>query len=647
MKRPVELTDLLRYRFLSAPAFSPDGNAICFLVHQADYDNNSYTSNLWLYDLKNGHLRQLTTSGKEKFFAWKKDSRTLLFASGRNDAKKTETALYVLDITGGEAQPLRTLPRVLSSLSALADGSILALGVDEPPFENPYGADMMFFEQVPFCSNGKGFTGQKKKRLYVYSPEGEEKQLTPDNMDVENYTLSKDNARILVWGPLLKGVKGQYSSLYEIFLADGSSAELLPGTDFTCKWAGWLGGDVLITGSDFAAHGINENVKFHILKDGNPVCVTPDLDGGLRNSVGSDCRYGSTDLNLAFFTENDHAWFVSTDNYRSHLHTLGTNGRISQFTKELFSIDDWSIQNDKAAVIGMKGLRLQELYIADGTGEQQLTHFNEWVEEECLLSEPEHVTVSNGTDKPLDGWFMKPVHFEEGKKYPSILNIHGGPKTAYGDVFFHEMQYWTAKGYAVFFCNPRGSDGKGNGFDDIRGQYGTVDYDDLMTFTDWIIANVPFIDGEKLAVTGGSYGGYMTNWIIGHTGRFKAAASQRSISNWISKTGISDIGYYFVPDQQGTDIWGNAGKLWWHSPLKYADKAKTPTLFIHSEEDYRCELTQGLQMFTALKLHGVETGICIFKGENHELSRSGRPKPRLTRLRKMTEWFDRFLKDGE
>ena len=165
MKRPVELTDLLRYRFLSAPEFSPEGNAICFFVHQADYDNNGYLSNLWLYDLVSDSLRQLTSSGREKAFAWMPDGRSVLFASGRNDAKKTETVLYVIDVSGGEARHLRTVPRVLSSLSPLPDGSMLALGVDEPAFDNPYDADMMLFDQVPFCSNGKGFTGRKKSGL--------------------------------------------------------------------------------------------------------------------------------------------------------------------------------------------------------------------------------------------------------------------------------------------------------------------------------------------------------------------------------------------------------------------------------------------------------------------------------------------------
>ncbi|MDD4078523.1 MAG: S9 family peptidase, partial [Eubacteriales bacterium] len=225
-----------------------------------------------------------------------------------------------------------------------------------------------------------------------------------------------------------------------------------------------------------------------------------------------------------------------------------------------------------------------------------------------------------------------------------ILDIHGGPKTVYGEVFFHEMQYWANAGYFVFFCNPRGSDGRGNEFADIRGKYGTIDYDDLMAFTDAVLAKYPGIDQERVGVTGGSYGGFMTNWIIGHTDRFRAAASQRSIANWVSMGFTSDIGFYFEEDQVSTTPWQDIDKVWWHSPLKYADKVSTPTLFIHSEEDYRCWLAEGLQMFTALKYFGVEARLCMFRGETHELSRSGKPKHRIRRLREITDWFDKHLK---
>lgn len=165
-----------------------------------------------------------------------------------------------------------------------------------------------------------------------------------------------------------------------------------------------------------------------------------------------------------------------------------------------------------------------------------------------------------------------------------------------------------------------------------------------MKFTDEAVLKYDFIDGDSLGVTGGSYGGFMTNWIIGHTDRFKAAASQRSISNWISKFCTTDIGYYFAGDQNLGNPWDNTEKLWEHSPLKYADKVKTPTLFINSNEDYKCWMAEGLQMFTALKYHDVEARLCLFKGENHELSRSGKPKHRLRRLNEITKWFDSYLK---
>jgi len=199
----------------------------------------------------------------------------------------------------------------------------------------------------------------------------------------------------------------------------------------------------------------------------------------------------------------------------------------------------------------------------------------------------------------------------------------------------------------VFFCNPRGSDGRGDEFADIRGKYGTIDYQDLMKFTDLVLEKYPQIDKGRIGVTGGSYGGFMTNWLIGHTDRFQCAVSQRSISNWISKFGTTDIGYYFNADQIQSTPWDNMEKMWFHSPLKYADRAVTPTLFLHSEEDYRCWLAEGLQMFTALKYHGVDARFCLFRGENHELSRSGKPRHRVRRLEEMTNWFETYLKQTE
>jgi acylaminoacyl-peptidase len=269
---------------------------------------------------------------------------------------------------------------------------------------------------------------------------------------------------------------------------------------------------------------------------------------------------------------------------------------------------------------------------------------NESIQDSYALSKPEHLSFTDADGFVVDGWVMRPAGYVPGSAYPAILNIHGGPKGAFGDIFFHEMQYWAGQGYFVLYCNPRGSSGKGNAFAELRGAYGTYDYDDLMRFTDLCLERYPDIDQARLGVTGGSYGGFMTNWIIGHTSRFKAAASQRSISNWISFAGTSDIGYLFAEDQIAASVEDAPEKLWWHSPLRCARRAVTPTLFIHSDEDYRCWIAEGYQMFTALRKRGVDTRMCVFHGENHELSRSGKPQHRLRRLSEITAWFDQRLK---
>ncbi len=656
MGKRIEPHDILTYRYLAGPCFSPDGTKIAFTVCKADLKLNRTLSNLWVYDLSLNALTQLTSSGMEKAFCWSTDGARIFFVSERapqkNDKDGTEkegqgknkTQLYGIALKGGEALPLAAVSQPVSSLWALDDDRLLLKTVydpEEPRFED---ADYMIFKQVPFCSNGKGFTGQKRTTLSLLSVSQEDLRcLSPEGMDVGQVRLSRDRKRVLATGRTYGDVMPETSSVWEFDLESGAAAELLPQGQAAYTCADAFGSGILMTATDMKRHGHNENARFFLFKDGELNCLTPELDRGLRNSVICDCRYGLSDMNLAFWVDSDKGWFVSTDGYRSHLHTLDPQGKVEQVTHKLYSIDDYDVSGGRAAVVGLEGLALQELYLVEGGEERRLTDFNTAALEGRELSVPEYIRLENGTPWGLDCWYMRPVGFEIGKKYPTLLHIHGGPKMTFGDVFVHEMQMWAAEGFVVLFCNPRGSDGKGNGFDDIRGKYGTIDYDDLMAFTTWAIETLPFVDKDRMGVTGGSYGGFMTNWIIGHTDRFRAAVTQRSICNWVSMAGLSDIGHFFVPDQQAADIWSDVDKLWWHSPLKYADQVKTPTLVIHSDEDHRCEVSQGLQMFTALKRNGVESKICVFKGENHELSRSGRPKPRLARMQEIVRWFKEHL----
>ena len=412
---------------------------------------------------------------------------------------------------------------------------------------------------------------------------------------------------------------------------------------FSYSFADFIDDNIIFIGSDMAKYGINENRKIFIMDRNRKVkeLLAPELDLSLWNSVGTDCRFGSSSQ---IKLEGDYLYFITTEYGNAYINRIDMEGNFERLTRVNGSVDGFDVHDGNIIFVGFRGLKLQELYELKDGEEVQISGFNEWIIKERKLSSPERLTFNTREGITIEGWVMKPVDFEEGKKYPAILNIHGGPKTVYGEIFFHEMQYWANEGYVVFFCNPRGSDGRGNEFADIRGKYGTIDYEDIMNFTDLVLEKYPFIDGERLGVAGGSYGGFMTNWIIGHTNRFKAAVSQRSISNWISKFGTTDIGYFFVEDQQAANPWSDAEKLWWHSPMKYADRVQTPTLFIHSDEDFRCWMAEAYQMFTSLKYNGVEARLVVFKGENHELSRSGRPKQRIRRLREITDWFNRHLK---
>ena len=295
----------------------------------------------------------------------------------------------------------------------------------------------------------------------------------------------------------------------------------------------------------------------------------------------------------------------------------------------------------------MYGTKLEEIYTVDGGELKQVSDFNTDVLKDVYTADYQKLTItSQGID--IDGWVLLPKDYDEKKTYPAILDIHGGPRTVYGEIFYHEMQLWANMGYFVFFCNPTGGSGRGLEFADICGKYGTIDYENIMDFTDAVLEKYPQIDPKRVGCTGGSYGGFMSNWILGHTDRFAAIATQRSISNWISFYGVSDIGFNFCKSQMGADVYSEEGiqKMWWHSPLRYAKNMKTPTLFIHSDEDYRCPMEQGLQLFTVLKEQGVPARMCYFHGENHELSRSGKPKHRVRRLTEITTWLVKYTTEA-
>lgn len=662
----LSLEDFTNYKFLSSIKFSPKGNSCGFIVHTVDLETNKYLSNIYVLDEINLPTK-LTSFDEEKSFVWK-DEDTIVFSSFRDkkDKELSEkgepiTCLYEIDLKGGEANKFHTIHLNVTSMKFIDNDNMLLTSTFDPTvadFQNMDEADKEItfakikedkdyevIDEIPFWSNGSGFTNKNREKLYHYNISSELlNPITDDFTEVESYKLNGDNSLMVIITNSYIDKMQSKTDLYIYNLINKRLEKISPYKEFNYSYADFLGEEIIFVGTDMKSFGINQNPHFYISDQSGYDCKQiskNEFDYSTWNSVGSDCRFGSY---TSMTVDGEYLYFVTTEGDSSFINRINREGNIEKLTNKKGSIDGLDVINEKVNFIGLRSLKLQELYTLRQRNEIQLTHFNQWVMKERKLSIPEKLTFKTREEVLVEGWVMKPVGYLEGKTYPAILNIHGGPKTVYGEVFYHEMQYWANEGYVVFFCNPRGSDGRGNMFADIRGKYGTIDYEDIMNFTDLVLEKYTFIDKDRIGVTGGSYGGFMTNWIIGHTHRFKAAASQRSISNWISKFGTTDIGYYFVDDQIGATPWNDMDKLWEHSPMKYADKVTTPTLFIHSEEDYRCWIAEGIQMFTALKYHGVESRLCMFRGENHELSRSGKPKHRIRRLEEITNWFNHYLK---
>ncbi len=667
----LQIDDFLHYHFLSGIRHSPDGKHACFAVHKADFEENRYQSNLWLYSAQDNSTRSLTSFGEERMFAWLNDGRHILFSGVRKpkDKKKKKqgealTIFYRIPIDGGEAQEAFRLQHNVTGIRVIDDDRFL-LTVDYDPAEETLKElhskdaeeakqrrkeeqNVEVIEEIPFWQNGKGFTSGHRSRLYLYDTrDGSMLPLTEPEFQVSGAELNPSCNQAAVTGQVFQGRLGTMDSLYLLDLDTQEWTALYDEQDLSFADAHFISDTTIVAAASTKEHyGLNENPRFYRLdrNDNSITLITPEFDASVRNTVGSDCRFGP---GPSMQVHGSHLYFLTTEGYHSFINRVDSAGNVEKLSHDGGSADAFSVSQNQILFIGLRGLALQELYAVTDSGEQAITQFNAWLPQQRFVQDPEYLPVDVDDETMIDGWVLKPVNFDKGGSFPGILNIHGGPKTVYSDVFVHEMQYWANQGYFVFFCNPRGSDGKGNAFADIRGRFGTIDYEDLMAFTDAAAAKYPSLDQDRIGVTGGSYGGFMTNWIIGHTHRFAAAVSQRSISNWISKFGTTDIGYFFNADQIGATPWDDLEKLWFHSPLQYADQVKTPTLFIHAEEDYRCWLPEGLQMFTALRYHGVKSRLCMFRGENHELSRSGRPKARIRRLKEITQWFQSHLEDSK
>jgi dipeptidyl aminopeptidase/acylaminoacyl peptidase len=648
-KRGITPEDYFSFQFISDPHLSPDGKAAAYVLTTIDQKKNRRESSVWLVHVDgSAPPRRLSAEGfSSNSPHWSPDGKTLAMLSTRNlDATAGETAkaqIYLLPMTsGGEAVALTKLKNGVQSFQWSPDGGRIVVVSSSGPSDSvapgDRKSDVRHYSHIVYKFNDTGWYDDKRRHLWVVTvPGGEARQVT-DGQDWNDTDpqWSPDGTRIAFVSDRT-GKAYDDSRNTDVWVIPATGGELTkisdhPFDDESPRWSP-DGKKILFAGQATSRHQF-------------PKLYLADSSGGAASQLAvKDLDLIPTELHWPAAGSQFFAAGVKgeTQIFRAdpaaHTFSAVTSGPRSVHAFDL------SVGAGKMIYLANDFQHLDDLYVAnlDGKAERQLTYLNGSLWAQINLQPVERLQFKSTDGWPVEGFFVKPLGWQPGKKYPMVLVIHGGPEGMFGVDWYHEFQVYAARGWAVFFCNPRGSTGYGEKFE--RGEinnWGGMDYQDVMAGVDAVLKQNPWVDTDKLGVTGGSYGGYMTNWIVSHTNRFKAAVTLRSVSNFISDEGTRDGAYGHEEYFKGI-LFDDFDQYWEASPLKYARNVRTPTLILHSDMDFRVPIEQGEQWFRALQHYGVPSELVLFPRENHNLTRTGEPKHLVESLNWQLYWFDRYL----
>lgn len=652
MKKYVEKEDLFKLVSVATPIIAPNQLQAVFLKTVIDEKENTYYNYLYQLNLQTRQIQQLTF-GKERISSvqWSPNSKMVSFISTR----EKEATLYILPIDGGEARAVVKELRHITSYQWYIDSAAIyfTAKIEQDFFEEKREKkrpEAYHVDRMRYKLNGVGLLNTKQYAAFA-KLDVTTGEITPLIKDETNYSVqhvSPDGQFVLLtnWSTekdddfsmQLLQYSIEEKTTEKIFDMDGS----LGGATYSHDGA-YIAFEV--SPNDPHRNATHNEVYIYDVTQQFAWSLTAMMDLPVGDYAIGDVQQ-SVQAPSVVWTEGNDLYFQMSSMGDVRLYYATLSGAIYPATPEEEHIYGYDITKDGqyALITCSSSTTVSNLYLHEvTTGERhQLTQFNENYEQTHHLVKPEIIQVEN-EGQLVWGWLMKPTQYQEGQKYPLLLAIHGGPHMMYANTFMHEMQLLAAEGYGVLYMNPRGSHGYSQEFvNGCRGDYGGGDYRDLMAAVDLATSEYAWVDSSRLGVTGGSYGGFMTNWIIGHTDRFKAALTQRSISNWVSFFGVSDIGYYFTPWQIEGDM-HDVDKLWEHSPLKYVKNSTTPLMILHGELDDRCPIEQAEQLYVTMKSMGKEVEFIRFEQANHDLSRTGLPNLRLQRLEAIQNWFVKKL----
>jgi len=667
-KRPITPEDLLRFHHVTDPQISPDGSRILFTKKHTN-EKNKNISNLYTVDL-DGKVQQWTQGeGGDGHGRWSYDGKTIAFISGR---EKPCPQIFLMSTGGGEARKLTGLPEgSIGGFKWSPNGKKIAFtfreqhpdwtekakkereerGLSTPPRE---------IDSIWYRFDGDGYFCDQRFAVYIVDvATGETKKLyegSPLGLYDYDWSPKSDELAICHTANKRPMFESDNDQIWRVDL-DGQAWQLegLPkGPKQGIRWSpdgkhfAYLGHV-----DELDPWGVRNNRLWTVSAGGGkPKCLTLDDDYCLAVGTMSDTRETSYSGSVEWSPDSKAiyvgvGWHGEAQIGFVEVHKPGS---VHLLTKghHAVTLGNLSKNGEKIASAYCDSLRLNEIAVYDldksKNSPQILTHFNKELLSELKISEPEEIWLDSTDGVRVQAWVMKPIGFLGPKRYPAVLEIHGGPHGQYGWTFFHEFQVLAAAGYVVVYSNPRGSKGYGEEFTAaIRGDWGNKDWQDIETIMRWM-QHQPFIHPGQLGVMGGSYGGYMTNWAISHTNDFKAAITDRCVSNLISMSGSSDFVSREDSYWKGV-FFGDIETLWKGSPLAYFKNVKTPTLIIHSEGDLRCNIEQSEQVFAALHHQQVETRFVRYPQSTfHGMSRSGPADLRIHRLHEILKWWEKFLK---
>ena len=664
-KKLVTVQDLARIKIVGDPQISPDGKQVIFTVQESDPEKNKYWTHLWLGRPSTKATRQFTfgpvvdTSPR-----WSHDGQTLAFVR----VKEQRSQIWLVPADGGEARALTDLPEGrMTDLTWSPDGHTLAFCY------RPTHPDWTQEAAKQRAGNGKsnparvttrviyrldGF-GFQDERQHVWTAEvatGKTTQLTRGDYDDVQPDWSPDG-RTIAFVSNRSSDPERHSYHQDIWLVPARGGKLVKvatpvGEKSALAWSpdgrqiAYIGYEV----GDDPWRTRNDRLWVVSKQGGNARCLTLKLDRAVGDATLGDAREAAHPVPI-WSPDGKRVLFSVSDSGNCHLYAVVVaTGQLAPLTRGTQDVSGVSLDaagRNLALLIG-EPTHPAEVSTGKWAGSHltvsPLSHANdEWLRE-VQVSKPEEFWVAQEDGTRVQGWILRPPNMVRTRKYPLLVYVHGGPHAQYGNVFFHELQWHAARGYVVVYSNPRGSLGREEEYAAaIHRDWGHVDYEDVMAVTDYAV-KLPYVDTKRTAIAGGSYGGYMTNWAVGHSDRFQCAVTDRCLSNFISMVGTSDMppppNSYWPGNPWGDDM----TRGWDMSPIKFVDKVHTPMLIIHSEGDLRCPIEQSEQWFTALKWLKQQVVFVRYPREtSHGLSRNGPLDLRLDRLGRIGDWLDSHL----